>query len=374
MGVNWTESFMAEIITGIVFACWDILKEAAPYVLFGFFAAGILKALIPESLVAKHLGQPGTRSVLKASLFGIPLPLCSCGVIPVAIGLRKQGASKGATASFLVSVPETGVDSIAITWALLDPLMTVLRPIAAFLTAVITGILINLVPDRETMADQSPAKDCGCPADPEREHENRERAKQSLLFRMKSGLAYAFSDLLKDIGGWLMLGIVIAGIITFFVPVGFIEQYLGGEFSSLAIMLVIGIPLYICASASTPIAAALVLKGLSPGAALVFLLAGPATNAATMTVVAKHLGKTAMGIYLGAIAVCSLAIGWTVNRLYAWAGLDVLAWINQPEQGPDSWLSSAAAVILLALLLWNYWPRKQGQDADDRCDEQPGGG
>jgi uncharacterized membrane protein YraQ (UPF0718 family) len=138
---------MYDVITGILFECWNILKEAAPYVLFGFFAAGILKALIPEDLVAKHLGQKGTRSVLKASLFGIPLPLCSCGVIPVAIGLRKQGASKGATAAFLVSVPETGVDSIAITWALLDPLMTVVRPIAAFITAVVTGICFNLIPE-----------------------------------------------------------------------------------------------------------------------------------------------------------------------------------------------------------------------------------
>lgn len=365
---------MIEIVTEILFACWGILKEAAPYVLFGFFAAGILKAFIPESLVAKHLGQPGTRSVLKASLFGIPLPLCSCGVIPVAIGLRKQGASKGATASFLVSVPETGVDSIAITWALLDPLMTVLRPIAAFLTAVITGILINLVPDTKTLSDQPAAKGCGCAADPQRAQEDRGSGEQSLPFRMKLGLAYAFTDLLKDIGGWLMLGIVIAGTITAFVPVGFIEQYLGGELRSLVIMLVIGIPLYICASASTPIAAALVFKGLSPGAALVFLLAGPATNAATMTVVAKHLGKTVMGIYLGTIAVCSLAIGWAVNRIYAWAGIDVLAWVNPPEQGSGSWLSAVSAGILLALLLWNYCPRKQAHDAAGDCDEQPGGG
>jgi uncharacterized membrane protein YraQ (UPF0718 family) len=153
---------MYNVITGIIFECWDILKEAAPYVLFGFFAAGILKALIPEDLVAKHLGQNGTRSVLKASLFGIPLPLCSCGVIPVAIGLRKQGASKGATASFLVSVPETGVDSIAITWALLDPLMTIVRPIAAFITAVVTGIFINMIPDTKEIKANSPQEGCEC--------------------------------------------------------------------------------------------------------------------------------------------------------------------------------------------------------------------
>jgi hypothetical protein len=191
---------------------------------------------------------------------------------------------------------------------------------------------------------------------------------------MKVGLTYAFSDLLKDIGGWLMLGIAIAGIISFFVPVGFIEQYLGGEFSSLLIMLVIGIPLYICASASTPIAAALVLKGLSPGAALVFLLAGPATNAATMTVVAKHLGKAATVVYTTAIAICSLAMGWAVNRIYAWADIDIMTWVKQAEHTTESLLYPVSAILLLALLLRNYLPKKTSDDSDCGCHEQPGGG
>jgi len=364
---------MYNVITGILFECWNILKEAAPYVLFGFFAAGILKAFIPEDLVVKHLGQKGTRSVLKASLFGIPLPLCSCGVIPVAIGLRKQGASKGATAAFLVSVPETGVDSIAITWALLDPLMTVVRPIAAFITAVVTGICINLIPESKETREKSPQEGCGCSSQSKSEAEKLPQ-KESLGRRIEKALVYAFSDLLKDIGGWLMLGIAIAGIISFFVPVGFVEQYLGGEFSSLLIMLVIGIPLYVCASASTPIAAALVLKGLSPGAALVFLLAGPATNAATMTVIAKHLGKTATVVYTTAIAVCSLAMGWAVNRIYIWADIDVMAWTRQAEHTTESFLYPVSALILLVLLLRNYLPQKKSDDSDCGCLEQPGGG
>ncbi len=364
---------MSDIAIGILFECWDILKEAAPYVLFGFFAAGILKAFIPEDLVSKHLGQNGSRSVLKASLFGIPLPLCSCGVIPVAIGLRKQGASKGATASFLVSVPETGVDSIAITWALLDPLMTIIRPVSAFITAMVTGLFINLIPDTKAVQEKSPHEGCGCSSHAESDNEVVHQ-KEPLLHRMKGGLTYAFSDLLKDIGGWLMLGIAIAGIISFFVPVGFIEQYLGGEFSSLLIMLVIGIPLYICASASTPIAAALVLKGLSPGAALVFLLAGPATNAATMTVVAKHLGKAATVVYTTAIAICSLAMGWAVNRIYAWADIDIMTWVKQAERTTESLLYPASAILLLALLLRNYLPKKISDDSDCGCHEQPGGG
>jgi len=364
---------MYNVITGILFECWGILKEAAPYVLFGFLAAGIFKAFIPEDLVAKHLGQNGIKSVFKASLFGIPLPLCSCGVIPVAIGLRKQGASKGATASFLVSVPETGVDSIAITWALLDPLMTIARPITAFITAVVTGFFINLIPDRKDDEESSPRISCGCSS---HSNENTEglSQKESLGCRIEKGVVYAFSDLLKDIGGWLMLGIAIAGVISFFVPVGFVEQYLGGEFSSLLIMLVIGIPLYICASASTPIAAALVLKGLSPGAALVFLLAGPATNAATMTVVAKHLGKAATVVYTTAIALCSLAMGWAVNRIYTWSDIDVMAWVKHAEHTTESFLSPASAILLLVLLLRNYLPKRKSDDSGCGCHEQPGGG
>jgi len=139
---------MTQLLSDILLQCWQILLEAAPFMLFGFFAAGLLKALVPDDLVARHLGGNGSGSVIKASLFGIPLPLCSCGVIPAAVGLRKQGASKGATASFLISVPETGVDSVAITWALLDPLMTLLRPLAALCTAILAGLWINRLPQQ----------------------------------------------------------------------------------------------------------------------------------------------------------------------------------------------------------------------------------
>lgn len=361
---------MNNFIVGILLECWAVLKEAAPYVLFGFFAAGILKALIPDDFVARHLGRNGTSSVLKASLFGIPLPLCSCGVIPVAIGLRKQGASKGATASFLVSVPETGVDSIAITWALLDPIMTVIRPISAFFTAVVTGICINLFPDKGDVPDEETSDNCGC----SNEHADADKKREPFVTRLKESLTYAFTDLLKDIGKWLMLGIVIAGTISYFVPDRFFEKYLGGEFSSLMIMLVVGIPLYICASASTPIAAAMVLKGLSPGAALVFLLAGPATNAATMTVIAKHLGRAATVIYISVISILSLAFGWLVNRLYAWLGIDVMEWVNPAEHNADSIIYVLSAIVLLGLLAWLYLPSRKTGNSDCGCNEQPGGG
>lgn len=346
---------MLSFLHQVALESWLLLNEAAPYVLFGFLMAGILKALIPEELIARHLGAPGFLPVLKASLFGIPLPLCSCGVIPVAIGLRRQGASKGATASFLVSVPETGVDSIAITWALLDPLMTIIRPLAAFVTALFTGTLVDLLPGTASPPPETVKPACGCA-------QAAPPTQEPLGKRLRTGLTYALTDLLRDIGAWLLLGIVIAGLITTLVPVDFVERYLTGEFSSLLIMLGIGIPLYICASASTPIAAALVLKGLSPGAALVFLLAGPATNTATMTVVARHLGKAATAIYVAAIAFASLSLGWLVNRLYAWLEIDISRWAGHVENATDSELHLASTLILLGLLAFNALPRRRPTD------------
>jgi len=361
---------MINLINGITLECWYIFKEAAPFVLFGFFAAGVLKALMPDDFVSRHLGSTGTRSVLKASLFGVPLPLCSCGVIPVAIGLRKQGASKGATASFLVSVPETGVDSIAITWALLDPVMTVVRPVAAFLTAVATGICINLLPEKNSSDEHTRAADCNA-SQPQARGSNK---REPVFIRLKQALTYAFSDLLKDIGKWLILGIIIAGIISYLVPEQFFEEYLGGGDISLLIMLLVGIPLYICASASTPIAAALIIKGLSPGAALVFLLASPATNAATLTVISKCLGKAATATYLSVIALSSLVIGWLVNHLYGWMGIDVMAWVGPTTQHSDSVIYLLSALVLLGLLSWLYLPRNKTDNSECGCQEQAGGG
>ncbi len=338
-----------ELVISIVVECWEILVESAPYVLFGFFAAGLLKAYLPEQVVARHLGQNNVLSVLKASLFGIPLPLCSCGVIPAAIALRKQGASKGSSAAFLVSVPETGVDSIAITWALLDPVMTIVRPIASFFTATVTGLCINRLPEELLPSpEETQAPGCGCPS--ETDGCPPSEPVVSHLQRIRHGVAYAFGELLGDIGKWLLLGIVIAGIIASLVPDDFFIRYMGNEYVSLLIMLGVGIPLYICASASTPVAAALVLKGLSPGAALVFLLAGPATNAATMTVVVRYFGKQATLIYLVSIALCSLLFGWLTNRLYAWLELDITQWVSDSGDVTDSVLMQVAAVVLLALI------------------------
>ncbi len=345
---------MFDMIIGILLASWQLFVEAAPFVLFGFLAAGLLKALVPEDFVARHLGKSSFGSVIKASLFGVPLPLCSCGVIPAAISLRKQGASNGASAAFLISTPETGIDSIAITYALLDPIMTIMRPLAAFFTATVTGLCINLLPP-----DQSPPKDVAehhsnscCSSTCCEEHPS---LPQNLRQRLVAGIRFAFGDLLGDIGKWLLIGILISGIISYFVPENFFTQYLSGEYLSLLAMLLIGIPIYICASASTPIAAALVLKGLSPGAALVFLLAGPATNAATLTVIGRFWGKKVTVIYLASIACCSLLAGWLVNRIYFWTGASISNWVSQDTGDTISPLSTFWALLLLVLIVRSLW-------------------
>lgn len=352
---------MLEFFQQLIQETWHIFTDAAPYVIFGFLAAGLIKAVLPEEAVAKHLGGRSTSAVLKASLLGIPLPLCSCGVIPAAISLRKQGAGRGASAAFLVSTPESGVDSIAITWALLDPVMTIVRPMAAFITGTLTGILINLLPEEKAAltAGQNGAERNGAGQNGNGCHDARcqteVQAKAPFIKRFAAGIHYAFGELLKDIGGWLLLGVLIAGMVTTLIPDGFFALLFEHQTASLLIMLLVSIPLYMCASASTPIAAALVLKGLSPGAALVFLLAGPATNAATLTVVARFWGRQATVVYLSVIAVCSLVLGWLVNEFYAWAELDISQWVTSAEGSATSWWSTLAAVVLLFLILRATW-------------------
>ncbi len=255
-------------------ASWELLLDASIYILVGILAGGLLKVFLSPEYVARHLGSGRVRSVLKAALFGIPLPLCSCGVLPAAASLKKQGANNGATVAFLISTPESGVDSISITYALLDPLMTVARPVAAFLTAFIAGVAENtlqppeehwLGPAAGSSADTCCAgKACG-PEDPARH--------RSLPGKIGTGVRYAVGELWGDLAGWFFIGLGLAGLITTLVPDNLITGYLGGGLGAMLLMLLFGIPLYICATASTPIAAALILKGVSPGAALVFLLA-----------------------------------------------------------------------------------------------------
>ncbi|HDZ77215.1 MAG TPA: permease, partial [Candidatus Omnitrophica bacterium] len=256
---------IASILIGLMQEIWHTLNEASPYILFGIFTAGIIQIFVDKDKIVKYLGKPGFKSVLLATLCGIPLPLCSCGVLPTAISLRKNGASKGATLSFLISTPETSVDSIAISYGLLDPLMTIFRPLAAFITALLAGVSENMFGGKDEDLKSRQEKSCVfCEEGDDHRHSHGHR----FIY----GMRYAFVELLGDISKWLALGLIIAGVISYFIPKELVEAYLGEGWQAMVMMLVVGIPLYICATASTPIAAALIAKGMSPGVALVFLL------------------------------------------------------------------------------------------------------
>lgn len=347
-------SMISTFLMSALAESWHVLAASAPYLLFGFLAAGVMHGFVSTQVVARHLGGGGVGSVVKAALFGVPLPLCSCGVLPAALDLRKRGASRGAVLSFLISTPETGVDSIALSWVLLGPMLTIFRPLAAFVTAVAAGILENAVGREPTEMAVAP-RACGCAPAPSLE-------RLPVRGRLRTGLSYAFGDLLKDLVPWLAIGFLAAGLIGAAVPQGALGQVLGAGPLAYLAMLALGIPLYLCATASTPIAAAFLLKGLSPGAALVFLLAGPATNTASIVALAGALGWRAATRYLATIAVVSVGMG---------ALLDVVAGGAAPvgtigpavgELLPTS-VETASAVLLTLLalrpfVLWGRSPPK----------------
>lgn len=354
---------MFQILVAYFQECWRVLCEAAPFMLFGFLVAGLLKAFVSERLMARHLGGRGPGSVVKAALIGVPLPLCSCGVLPAALGLRRQGAGPGATAAFMIATPESGVDSMAVTWAMIDPLMTVLRPVAAFVTACVAGLAANLLPERALAQPASPAAQtisgggCGCGGACSTASSAASAAASSVdsfgpgvLTRLRSGVGDAFGEMLADVGGWLLVGILVAGAISLLLPPDFFQDLPGGEFSSMLAMLLVGVPLYVCASSSTPIAASLLLKGLSPGAALVFLLTGPATNATTLTVMARSFGVALTAVYVSAIVACSLVFGLVANSVYTALGFNIHAVLGAVNEALPQWLEAASAVLLLALI------------------------
>jgi uncharacterized membrane protein YraQ (UPF0718 family) len=338
-------------VVQILGAAWNLLLEASIYMVFGLLISGLLKVFLDPGMVSRHLGQGRFASVFKAAILGVPIPLCSCGVLPAALSLKKQGANNGATTAFMISTPESGVDSIAITYALLDPIMTVARPIVAFITAAIAGISENLLGYREssyraTSDLRCPVDGCcdgvDCPPEIHRKHHN-------LIEKMIAGLRFAFTDFWGDLVGWFLFGILLAGVITTLIPDDIFSRYLGSGWQAMVLMLAVGIPLYICATASTPIAAALILKGVSPGAALVFLLAGPATNIASLTVLVGILGKRAAVLYVSTIALCAVIFGLLLDQVYAFLGISAAAVAGRASEVMPAWLQWAAVLFLLAM-------------------------
>ncbi|MDB2386377.1 SO_0444 family Cu/Zn efflux transporter [Shewanella sp.] len=408
----------------------DLFLDSAPWLLLGLFLAGMLKMFVPMEWMQKQLGGHGIKTTIKAAVLGAPLPLCSCGVIPAAVGLRRSGASKAATTSFLVSTPETGVDSVAVSYVLLGPFMAIVRPIAAVLSAIVAGLLVGRDEDKPQPETQNKAPAATCcssnntsaakpnatsscatnkPAEihmkpltqsrvmsmpinagsqvisaepnsahccsskkavktdpsccssnstPSAEHDAccdstkdiaTELKGTSILSRIGKGLHFAATDLVRDTALWLLVGLFFAALVTTYVPADFMAKW-GDGILAMLVMVLISVPMYICATASTPIAAGLLLAGVSPGAVLVFMLAGPATNIATLGVVAKELGKRALLGYLGGVLGVALVSGVLVNYL-----VDTFGFVVMPQIGEEHHLLPEALVyssgVILAILM-----------------------
>ena len=337
-------SFVTEYISDF----FDILIEMSPYLLLGFLFAGILHVFFSKEKINSFLGKKNFRSVINASLLGVPLPLCSCGVIPTGVSFYKHGASKGSAVSFLISTPQTGVDSIFVTYSLLGLPFAIIRPLVALVTGVLGGLLTNIF-DKKTSVEKAENLPGNANSTQERpQHKNTFIE----IFR------YAFVDFLNDISKWLIIGLLIAAAISVIVPDDFFATYISNDYLDMLIILIASIPLYVCATASVPIAAILLLKGISPGAALVFLMAGPATNAATMTVINKVMGKKTLLVYLLSIIVGALFFGVLINNflphdLFIISGITDHTGVHNYEILPY-WLKVGSGIILLLLILNGY--------------------
>lgn len=291
---------------------WNYLALSAPYLLLGLVIAGLIQNLFSIELIQKYLGRKKITDVFYAALIGVPLPLCSCAVVPTAVGLKKKGASNAATSAFLISTPESGVDSILLTYALMDFPMTIFRPVAAFCSGSFAGLLQLLFNDKNEKTSeisQKAPKEC-CASS-----HKIEKTPLSKLVQVKRILSFAFGKLSDDIALWLFIGLLVGAMIDFLVPVNFFETL--SPTTARALVLVVGIPLYICASASTPIAVAMVLKGLSPGVAFLFLLVGPAVNSSTFFVLQKYIGKRGVFLNIFAVIFVGLIFSYLIDFCYA---------------------------------------------------------
>jgi HflK protein len=331
---------------------WNILCESAIFILAGFLIAGFLEIALSGDWFVRFVSENRKRSVFLATLIGVPLPLCSCGVLPAAMTLQRKGASKGATLSFLISTPETSVTSILLTYSLMGPLLAVFRPIAACITALITGLIENTFQQRvpeegRQESDEETAAGCdSCCARPA--DDVAEDSASALLARLRKAMKYAFVDLFDDIFGWVLIGVLAAAVIQAFLPPDVVGSYLGGPLQSMLLMVVIGVPLYVCAESSTPIAAVLLAQGMNPGAALVFLLVGPATNIGAVGVLRERLGKRTVVVYLATIVVVAIVMGGLLNVLLSGLGVQLETRALGEPLVPE-WLKVAGAVTFLVL-------------------------
>jgi len=317
-----------------------LLNEMSPYLMLGFLIAGVLKVFVPKEIYIGQISKPTFRSVLWAALAGVPLPLCSCGVIPTAMSLRKEGASKGATVAFLISTPQTGVDSIAATYSLLGLPFAMLRPMTAFVTGLFGGAATNRF-DKKTSDNISVSKE--------------EKTNYNGKNKVVQVLHYAFVEMIGNIGKWLVFGILIAGLIAIFIPDTIFTSYLNNPLLNMLIVLAIAVPTYTCATGSIPLAAVLMMKGLTPGAAFVFLMAGPATSIASITVIGKMLGRRTLLIYLASVVIGSVACGLLIDYALPaqWFSMSMMNHdlLHQHHHEGISWFKTLCSAVLILLLI-----------------------
>ncbi|MBB1434161.1 SO_0444 family Cu/Zn efflux transporter [Pseudoalteromonas sp. SG43-6] len=386
---------------------WQLFLLSAPWLMLGLLIAGLLNVYLPANFLNKHLGKEGFWTTVKAALIGAPMPLCSCGVIPAAIGLRRAGASKSATTAFLVSTPETGVDSVSVSYVLLGPFMAIIRPIAAICSAIVAGVLVGRDAEKTQTTDHSSevnneqkraattsccstksavaeekasccstksavveekasccstklavveekASCCSTKSAVVEEKTNccdtTSAAPASQWQKMKQAVSFSCNKLLSDTMKWLMIGLFFAALVQTYVPESFLSQW-GSGILAMLVVIVISIPMYICATASTPIAAGLLLSGVAPGAVLVFMLAGPATNVATLGVVANELGKRAVVAYLVGVIGVALIFGFLTDYLVAEFGFVVTPLLGEEHQVLPHWLTLLCGTILALLMV-----------------------
>ena len=324
-----------------------MLNEMSPYILLGFLIAGLMHAFIPQGAMAHHLSGRGWKSVTKAALLGIPLPLCSCGVLPTAVAMRRQGASRAASTSFLIATPQTGIDSIAATWSLLGPAFAVVRPIAALVTSFFGGVAVGkFEKDDAHAASEHDHGQCDAP----------DNQRKSFGAKCLDALRYGYIDLVGSIGAWLVVGLIIAALITVYVPADFFSVIGSKPVFSMMAVLVIAIPMYVCATGSIPIALSLMMKGLSPGTALVLLMAGPAANFASFTLISREMGRKSAVIYLSSIIVGAMAFGLAIDYLMpaSWFEVaDIHAACAHGAHQPGIF-SSICSAILVGLLVFTF--------------------
>ena len=349
----------------------ELVNSMSPYLLLGFTLAGLMHAFVPRAMYSRYLSGNNFRSVLAAAILGIPLPLCSCGVIPTAMSLRKDGASKGATISFLIATPQTGVDSIIATYSLMGLPFALLRPFVALVTALFGGTFANYVDRNDDKEDAAAERNC-C----------TKEEKTTFAQKIMTAARYAYIEMMQDIGRWLVLGLVVAGMITVFVPESFFSLFADKPLASMLMVLLFAIPMYLCATGSIPIAVALMLKGLSPGTALVLLMAGPAVNVASLLVIGKVMGRKSLFTYLFSIVGCAILFGLGIDYLLPreWFTMPLAHIHSCHGCGEISYFNTVCSIVL-ALLLSNAFiqryrkgtpsaslvPLKQGDNSPCSC-------